>query len=277
MGFTELIHRVEHGMFVREREPAEPGAPTVVWVHGLGESGLGFERIVGHPELAPWRHLVPDLPGYGRSPWVDPPPSLPQLAGRLADWLADSGEKSVVLCGHSMGGVIGQLLVERRAEGVRGLIDVDGNVSAGDCVFSQRVVGHSLEAFVARRYDKLCEALYQEGVEELPLRGYYVSLRLANPRAFYRNARELVELSTPETLADHLASLPVPKLYVAGHPGGADARSLELLEAAGVPLSLVEPAGHWPFLDRPDEFAAVVAGFLRRLGSPEAAGWSGMA
>jgi pimeloyl-ACP methyl ester carboxylesterase len=265
MAVTELSHRIEHGMFVREKGPGLPGAPPLVWVHGLGESGLGFERIVGHAELAPWRHLVPDLPGYGRSPWIDPPLSLVELADRLADWLEGTGEPPVVLVGHSMGGVVGQRLVERRPERARALVDVDGNVSEGDCKFSKRVVGHSLEAFVSRRYDKLCEALYVEGVEDSPLRSYYASLRLADPRAFYRNARELVEESVPETLADQLAALDVPKVYVAGHPHGADARSLELLERARVPVERVEPAGHWPFLDRPNAFAHAVAEFLRRL------------
>jgi pimeloyl-ACP methyl ester carboxylesterase len=262
---TQLQHRFADGMFVREADPG-PGAPgTLVWVHGLGESGLGFERIVGEGDLAAWRHLVPDLPGYGRSPWISPPPDLPELADRLARWLERDGEAPVILVGHSMGGVIGQMLVERHPERVRALVDVDGNVSEGDCVFSKRVSGQSLEAFVAERFEKLCDAIYHQGVEDLPLRGYYASLRLANPMAFYRNAEELVALSTPETLAGELAALPVPKIYVAGYPHGAAARSLELIEAAEVPLRRVQPAGHWPFLDRPDDFARTVAEFLAAL------------
>lgn len=269
MPFEALDHRIEHGMFVREAASGQASGTPLVWVHGLGESGLGFERIAVHPELAPWRHLIPDLPGYGRTPWTAPPLDLRQQADRLAEWLSGTSRPPAVIVGHSMGGVIGQLLAERHPERVHALVDVDGNVSEGDCVFSKKVVGQSMEAFVDERFDRLCDAIYQQGVEDLPLRSYYASLRLADPRAFYRNAQELVELSTPETLAVQLAALPVPKVYIAGHPHGADARSLELLEQAAVPTELVQPAGHWPFLDRPRDFASRLAAFLRGLpGAP---------
>lgn len=60
------------------RDLGAGGRGTVFWIHGLGESGLCFERVLARPELHGFRHLVPDLPGYGRRPWpfVDQPAEL---------------------------------------------------------------------------------------------------------------------------------------------------------------------------------------------------------
>src|SRR5258706_725558 len=90
-----FLRSVEHDLFVRTRGPR--GAPAVVYVHGLGESGLCFERLAQHPALAHLRHVVPDLPGYGRSPWPPLATSLAELADHLAGWLALRGEPAPVI------------------------------------------------------------------------------------------------------------------------------------------------------------------------------------
>ena len=82
------------------------------------------------------------------------------------------------------------------------------------------------------------------------------------PEGCYANARELVEVSEPETMAVRLAHLPVPVTYVAGAPDGACARSRELLDGAGVATIEIAPAGHWPFIDQPGVFAGAVATLL---------------
>lgn len=250
----------ERGMVVREPGPAVD--PPVLWLHGLGESGMCFERVLAEPALAGLRHLVPDLPGYGRSPWPESPPSLAGIAELVAGWLTERGEPPAVVIGHSMGGVVATMLAERHPGVVRSVVNVDGNLSPGDCTYSGQAVEHSLGDFVSKGFDRLRERVFSLGLDDAAHRGYWASLRLADPAAVHLHSRELVELSARETLAVRLAGLSRPAIYVAGSPGGACGRSRELLDAAGVTTVLVQPSGHWPFIDRPAAFAACVRSVL---------------
>ncbi len=257
-----FLQTVEHGMFVRTA-PGDPRFPSLVFVHGLGESGLCFEQVVRHPRLQPWTRYVVDLPGYGRSVWGEPV-SLVGLADHLAGWMraAHPGER-VIPVGHSMGGVLALLLAERHSDLLDGVVDVDGNKSLGDCTFSSQAACQSLDSFENGGFESLRSKVYAAGGRDMAQRGYYASLRLCDPRAFHRHSVELVEMSGREDLATRLASLSLPKLYLAGQPGGACGRSMDLLRRAQVPCTAVEPSGHWPFLDQPEAFVPALAGFLR--------------
>jgi len=103
------------------------------------------------------------------------------------------------------------------------------------------------------------------GVEDLPVRTYYASLAMGDPRLFHANAVELVEVSNARTLAPRLAALTVPTLYLYGYPRGTQARSLSLLADAGVQVKPIEGAGHWVFIDQPEAFVAELDRFLNGL------------
>jgi pimeloyl-ACP methyl ester carboxylesterase len=250
-------------MFVRELGGREAG--PVVWIHGLGESGLCFERIVQREEFAAWRHLAPDMPGYGRSAWPDEPAGMEALADLLARWLSERGEGPVSLIGHSMGGVVGLVLAERHPDQINAFVNVDGNVAKGDCTFSGLAAAQPMERFVAAGFDELRDQVFRTGANDESLRGYYASLRLADPRAYHLHSAQLVEASGREDMAARMSALDCPAWYVAGVPRGVCQRGLELLADAGVPVVGIEPSGHTPFIDQPETFACHVAAMLASL------------
>jgi pimeloyl-ACP methyl ester carboxylesterase len=256
-------HTVEKGMFVWEHGPVGK-TPALVWIHGLGESGLCFEKIVGHPRLKTLRHLVPDLPGYGRSAWPQEPMTLEAVAGHLSSWLSERDEAPLLLVGHSMGGVVGQLLAERHPDRILALADVEGNISGDDCTLSARVADQPIEDFLSNGFEKIADWVYRSGSSDIAIRGAYASLRLCDPRAFHLHSRELVEISLGETLASRLAHLPMPTVFIASQPVGAAKRSLDLLAKARVRTVVISPSGHWPFIDKPDLFVEALCQMLGR-------------
>jgi len=232
--------------------------PELLWIHGLGEWSVGFDAIVAHPAFAGFSHVLPDLPGYGRSPWPASPESLAQLADRMAAWL---GDRRPALIGHSMGGVLATLIAER--VGVRAVVDVEGNLSRGDCVFSAKVAAYRFDEFAAHGLAALRASTYERGCAEPELRGYHAAMCVASPAVFHHHAVDLVAMSEPETLAPRLAALPMPVLYVAGVPDGICPHSRSLLDRHAIRWIGLAPARHWVHCDQPDGFASAVAGFLR--------------
>jgi len=258
-------HDFDHGMFVRDKDLSERRG-TILFLHGLGESGLCFEKLISHGGLFGWRLLVPDLPGYGRSPWLAEPLGLLDQADYLASWLKESESirdcAPVVLIGHSMGGVTGLLFCERHPDLVAAFIDIDGNKSLEDCVFSGRAAAQDLDKFLYDGFDRLRDAVYQAGRRDQAQRSYYVSMRLADPRAYHRNSVELIEMSRTEDMARRMVDLPMPCHYIAGLPDGASPHSLELLTEAKAPWTGIESSGHWPFIDQTERFVVVVQQLL---------------
>ena len=255
----------EHGMVVRRLGKAvRDGVPEIVWIHGLGERATCFEAAA---RLIPGvGHVFPDLPGYGDSqpPVLGPGDSLEQTAQHLADWLTSWPVRSApLLAGHSMGGVLATMIAERIP--VRGVLDIDGNLTRGDCTFSAEAISCTSDAFAAGGMATMHARVVADGATDAALRGYAPALAKANPAVFHRNATDLVALSETNTLCPRLAALSVPVLFIAGVPGGICVASQRALDAHHVPWIALEPSGHWPFIDQVELFAATVRSFVREL------------
>jgi pimeloyl-ACP methyl ester carboxylesterase len=108
-------------LHVRRTEPelTPDGAPTAVYVHGLGGSSTNWTDL--GRLLAPWaRGVAVDLPGFGLSEPEDGfDYSLRAHADRVARFVRGFGDGPVHVLGNSMGGAIAILLAARWPELVR--------------------------------------------------------------------------------------------------------------------------------------------------------------
>jgi pimeloyl-ACP methyl ester carboxylesterase len=147
---------------------------------------------------------------------------------------------------------------------LRAIVDVDGNLTPGDCTFSARASSYSLADFRAHGFAEMRAQVYADGATQPPLRGYHAAMCFASPEMFHRHALDLVELSAASTMASRLGALRVPSLFVAGGlTGGICAESRAELDRHRVRWVCPEPSGHWVYLDQTARFAAEVAAFLR--------------
>lgn len=241
--------------------------PEIVWIHGLGERSRCFDGAVTHPSLAGFTHVLPDLPGYGASqaPALVPGAnSLEALASHLAAWLTSwPPREPPLLAGHSMGGVLATLIAERIA--VRGVLDIDGNLTRGDCTFSAEACAQPLSGFRDHGFAAMRARVAADGQRSGALAGYAAAMEQANAEVFRGNAADLVAMSEAETLVPRLAAVRAPVLFVAGVPGGICTRSKELLDRHEIPWVGIEPAGHWPYIDQRAAFAATARAFFRNV------------
>ncbi|BFV59147.1 hypothetical protein KCMC57_up42510 [Kitasatospora sp. CMC57] len=127
--YEELTVPVPGGELAVLRWPAtEPGAPTVLALHGIAANALAWSEVARH--LAGRATLIaPDLRGRAASRTVAGPYGLARHADDMAVLVAALGLGPVRLTGHSMGAWIAALATVRHPELAASLLLVDGAVS----------------------------------------------------------------------------------------------------------------------------------------------------
>jgi lipase len=100
-------------------EWGEPGAPTIVCLHGVTGHGRRFRKLA-EERLTGYRVLAPDLRGHGGSGWDEPW----TLDAHVADLLETLAEPAVWI-GHSFGGRLTMEVTARRPELVERAVLLD--------------------------------------------------------------------------------------------------------------------------------------------------------
>jgi 3-oxoadipate enol-lactonase len=109
---------------IHYREVGDRG-PALVMVQGLSLDGRFWfdmpEQLANDPDK-PWRVLVPDNRGVGRSDLPRRPWSMADMADDVAAVLDHAGVRRAVIVGISMGGMIAQHVALRHPDRVTGLV-----------------------------------------------------------------------------------------------------------------------------------------------------------
>ena len=116
-GFDERFHG-RRGTRLRYFAGGE--GPPLLLVHGYGGAAWNWAELA--PLLPGRRLLIPDLPGHGGSTALPATPTLAGFADVLARLCEEEGLATVDVVGHSLGGVVGLRLAERRPQLVRRLV-----------------------------------------------------------------------------------------------------------------------------------------------------------
>lgn len=246
---------------------------TVLMLHGIGGGHLAFAPQVETLAEVGYRAVAWDMPGYGHSAPIEPYTfkGLAQSCVNLIDALQC---ESVVLVGHSMGGMVAQEVIARRPDKVHKLV-----LCGTSAAFGRRSDGKSAEAwaqqFIAQRTapldagrtmaDMAAKLVPQMiGPGSLP-----EGIRLAEhcmgsvPAATYRRALDcLVTFDRQAALAD----IRVPTLLIGGEFDRVAAPAVMKQMAQALPNArYVEMAGigHLMNLEAPDTFDRILLDFLR--------------
>ena len=181
---------VEHGMYIRQVSFSNIPGKNILYIHGLGESGLCFSELIKNKRLNPWSHFIVDLPGYGKSTWKKQPLTLEGHADHLANWVRHAKINNLVVLVHSMSGVIGLILCEKYPHLVDAFINVEGNISIADCGFSKKIAAYSLDELIDHGLEHIKNNVYHDGIKDKSLRLYYPSLSLCDPHvSLYRSLK----------------------------------------------------------------------------------------
>jgi len=258
------------------RRWGEAGAPTVVFLHGLGVIGPNAtdepaERWAAHG----FGVVAPDPPGFGGSPAVTREEYLPS---RLAQRLLDELPERFLLVGFSWGGTIGCHLLAQAPERVRALVLVDAGYQSlpSEPQSYEEVLESAREELESSRFPD------QESFLTLMREHYSARLSDANLLAAAREENgELVPRVAPEVFAGgfHGYQLePPPGLFpalresavpilllLAGRSKGEEHQAdVDNFRRALPEAGIIEypQSGHNVLLDEPDDSIPAIADWL---------------
>jgi pimeloyl-ACP methyl ester carboxylesterase len=160
------------------------------------------------------------------------------------------------LAGASMGGLITLLQMRRHGAGrIKGYINLEGNLSPEDCMFSRRVVSHDLDSF---------EPEFRRMMGELRASRYAGDQIIAHNmalnvdiRGYHAYSFETVVESDSGRLLEEFIRLPIPRFFLYGD-ANKDLSYLPRLRASDVHVQEIPSSAHFLFYDNPvDTFRAV--------------------
>jgi len=241
-------------------------ALPVLFVHGLaGDRTLWRFQLEHFRETR--RAVAVDLHGHGESAVADAADStIPSYVADLQAVADGLGLARFVLVGHSLGGAVASGYAAARSDRVAGLVLAD---PSGD---NTRMPRGEMEAM-----------LRQMRPETYPrfMRKYFTDMMAGSDPAVRSHVLRVMRLTRREVVVETLRggfayspvtalkSYPGPKLVIACE---ANSGPYSLRTAVPeLPWLVMTGVGHWPMLDRPQDFNGILDDFLARADLAEAA------
>jgi 3-oxoadipate enol-lactonase len=257
-----LFHPESTIHWVQDGDPA--GRP-VVFAHALGLDLTIWDRVI--PMLPQTLRLIRyDLRGHGGSACPPPPYRMGALvsdAGRLLDALS---VRDAVFVGLSIGGMIAQGLAVKRLDQVRAMVLSNAAAKSGTAATWAARIEIVRKGGMAAAAPAILERWFgRAGVS---------TAAAIEMRDLLLNCREDGYIGCAAAIAgtdfyETTATLALPTLAIAGSSDGSTPADL-VRETAdlvkGAQFALIRGAGHLPPVDRPEEFARTLTGFLTSIG-----------
>lgn len=102
-----------------------PDAPTLLFLHGSGQTRQSWGRALEEAARRGYRALSLDLRGHGDSDWApDGSYTLPRFAADVREAIEHLGREPILI-GASLGGIVGMLIGASPPPALRGLVLVD--------------------------------------------------------------------------------------------------------------------------------------------------------
>lgn len=259
-------------------------APMLVALHGIGSGSASWLEVARIFNLQR-RLLAWDAPGYGESTdLAEAQPKATAYALQLQRLLVSLSVDDFVLIGHSLGALSAAAFVAQMVPGFmpRALVLISPalgygsaeRAEAGQQVCAQRLASiesPGIEAMAAKRYGHLLSPTASDNAKA------WVHWNMA--RLHPQGYRQATELLCGDDLLGYCRAIqaerqrpgsPLHGLPVHVWCGSADeittpAQCQQVADAFGVPLQLIEGAGHACYVEQPDAVAKLLKQALAAL------------
>ena len=239
--------------------------PPLVLLHALGTNLTVWDQVVA---LLPpsCRILRIDQRGHGKS---DTPPAPYGMGALIRDserLMDHFGLRDAVVVGLSLGGLVAQGLAVKRLDLVRGMVLSNTAAKIGTPeLWAARIAEVRADGLTGYA-DGAMQRMFGRNHAAIPGTAIVRDMLIATSVEGWTGCAAAIagaDFYTPT------ASLSLPTLAIAGANDGTTPPDL-VRETAdlirGARFEIIRGAGHLPMVEKPVEYAALIAGFLRSIG-----------
>ncbi len=242
----------------------EDGKP-VVFANSLGTDYRLWDKVL--PLLPEGLKLIRyDKRGHGLSECPAAPYSMGALVTDLERLLDHLEIRDAVLVGCSIGGMIAQGLAVKRLDQIRAMVLSNTGAKIGtDQMWADRIAAVEAGGIEALA-DPILERWFSSTFRATPELAAWRAMLTRTPAQGYTGCCAAISNTDFFTTT---ASLTLPTLAIAGSEDGSTPPDLVRETAAlvkGSRFELIRGAGHLPMVEKPEQFAEILTGFLKGIG-----------
>lgn len=243
-----------------EDGPAD--GPAVVFANSLGTDLRLWDKVV--PLLPKKLRLIRfDKRGHGLSSCPDAPYAMDDLVADTEALLDQIGVRDCIFVGLSIGGMIGQALAARRPDLVRALVLSNTAAKMGDAAMWQSRVSAIRADGIESVADAILDRWFGPDFRNTDEATLWRTLLTRTPVEGYVGCCQAI---AGTDLRPTTAKLQLPTLGIAGSADGASPPDLVQDTTGLIPgarFRVISGAGHLPCVEKPDEYAGLLAKFLK--------------
>lgn len=232
--------------------------PVLLFLHGWRSNKEVWQGIIKKfISLSADQHislLALDLPGFGGSQGPKQPMAVGDYAEVVAEFIKNLELRNVILIGHSFGGRVGIKLAANYSSFIEKLVLVD---SAGFAMPSSK---KNLYRTAAKIVKPIFKPAFMQGLRKKIYQSIGAEDYVATPEL----QKTFVNVVS-EDLSEDMGRVFCPTLIIFGEndevtPKGFGQRMQ--LKIKNSKLKILPNAGHYSFLDQPEEFVEILSEFV---------------
>ncbi len=237
---------------------SQQGNKTLLFLHGWRSEARVWQSVIKDLgfKIKDLNLYALDLPGFGGSQVSSSPMTVSDYAEVVGEFINKLDLKNIVVIGHSFGGRVGIKLASKYPSAIEKLVLVD---SAGFAMAADKKNAMNIAAKIAKPFfkPKFMQGLRKKIYKQIGAEDY-----VATPGVM----TQIYLNSINEDLTEDMKKIAVPTLIIYGDQDTATPPSFgekmhSLIQNST--FKILAAAGHFSFLDKPEEFVKELLSFLK--------------
>lgn len=230
-------------------------------LHGIQGRRQVFDALARSVEFDQRMLVALDFPGFGESPahrWRgDQLQGLAEVVWRVSELL---GVKRFHLIGHSLGGIVGTLMLAQSNSAILSFANLEGNLVPSDCGASAVIAGMTFGAFERRGFAELLAGI--EASVGFDVEPRLEALKQVTAATLYETASSIVQWSGSSQLLRLFVDSRTPRCLIVGDRNKDKTGVLP----DDFPRYVIPDCGHFMLLENPTATIDVLAAWIGSVG-----------